>query len=116
MTTPTTDALIIGGGVAGLTLALEIADHMSVTLVRPAQDDQGASRWAQGGIAAVLSPDDDLEAHINDTLIAGDGLCDVEAVRFTVTHGPAAIQWLIDNGVPFTPETDPSALPLPPDP
>lgn len=109
MTTPTTDALIIGGGVAGLTLALEIADHMSVTLVRPAQDDQGASRWAQGGIAAVLSPDDDLEAHINDTLIAGDGLCDVEAVRFTVTHGPSAIQWLIDNGVPFTPETDPSA-------
>ena len=109
MSTPTSDVLIIGGGVAGLTLALEIADHKSVTLVRPAQDDQGASRWAQGGIAAVLSPDDDLEAHINDTLIAGDGLCDVEAVRFTVTHGPAAIQWLIDQGVPFTPETDPAA-------
>ncbi|MBR9904711.1 MAG: L-aspartate oxidase [Gammaproteobacteria bacterium] len=109
MSTPTSDVLIIGGGVAGLTLALEIADHMSVTLVRPAQDDQGASRWAQGGIAAVLSPDDDLEAHINDTLIAGDGLCDIEAVRFTVTHGPAAIQWLIDKGVPFTPEPDPAA-------
>jgi L-aspartate oxidase len=109
MTTPTSDVLIIGGGVAGLTLALEVADHRSVMLVRPAQDDQGASRWAQGGIAAVLSPDDDLEAHINDTLIAGDGLCDLEAVRFTVTHGPAAIQWLIDKGVPFTPETDPTA-------
>ena len=109
MSTPISDVLIIGGGVAGLTLALEIADHQTVTLVRPDQDDQGASRWAQGGIAAVLSPDDDLEAHINDTLIAGDGLCDVEAVRFTVTHGPAAIQWLIDKGVPFTPETDPAA-------
>lgn len=109
MTTPTSDVLIIGGGVAGLTLALEIADHLSVTLIRPAQDDHGASRWAQGGIAAVLSPDDDLEAHINDTLIAGDGLCETEAVRFTVTHGPAAIQWLIDKGVPFTPETDPAA-------
>ena len=109
MSTPTSDVLIIGGGVAGLTLALEIADHRTVTLVRPAQDDQGASRWAQGGIAAVLSPDDNIEAHINDTLIAGDGLCNLEAVRFTVTHGPAAIQWLIDNGVPFTPETDPTA-------
>ncbi|HAA44854.1 MAG: L-aspartate oxidase [Halomonas sp. 54_146] len=109
MSTPISDVLIIGGGVAGLTLALEIADQLSVTLIRPAQDDQGASRWAQGGIAAVLSPDDNIEAHINDTLIAGDGLCDIEAVRFTVTHGPAAIQWLIDNGVPFTPETDPAA-------
>ncbi|MEL7895604.1 L-aspartate oxidase [Vreelandella neptunia] len=109
MSTPISDVLIIGGGVAGLTLALEVADHRSVTLVRPAQDDQGASRWAQGGIAAVLSPDDDLDAHINDTLVAGDGLCDSEAVRFTVTNGPAAIQWLIDNGVPFTPEHDPAA-------
>ncbi|UYV20173.1 L-aspartate oxidase [Halomonas qaidamensis] len=109
MSTPTSDVLIIGGGVAGLTLALEVADHLSVTLVRPALDDQGASRWAQGGIAAVLSPDDDLEAHIRDTLIAGDGLCDEDAVRFTVTHGPDAIQWLINNGVPFTPDPDPSA-------
>lgn len=109
MSTPTSDVLIIGGGVAGLTLALEIADHKTVTLVRPDQEHQGASRWAQGGIAAVLSPDDDLEAHINDTLVAGDGLCDEEAVRFTVTHGPASIQWLIDKGVSFTPETDPSA-------
>ncbi|GGC80311.1 L-aspartate oxidase [Vreelandella lutescens] len=109
MSTPTSDILIIGGGVAGLTLALDVADHLSVTLVRPALDDQGASRWAQGGIAAVLSPDDNLEDHVNDTLIAGDGLCDEEAVRFTVTHGPKAIQWLIDNGVPFTPDPDPAA-------
>lgn len=109
MSTPTSDVLIIGGGVAGLTLALEVADHLSVTLVRPALDDQGASRWAQGGIAAVLSPEDDLDAHVRDTLIAGDGLCDEDAVRFTVTHGPDAIQWLIDNGVPFTPDPDPSA-------
>ena len=109
MSTLTSDIVIIGGGVAGLTLALEVADHLSVTLVRPAQDDQGASRWAQGGIAAVLSPDDRLDDHIKDTLIAGDGLCDEDAVRFTVTHGPNAIQWLIDNGVPFTPDPDPNA-------
>ncbi|WP_311062774.1 L-aspartate oxidase [Halomonas sp. DWK9] len=109
MSTPTSDILIIGGGVAGLTLALDVADHLSVTLVRPAMDDQGASRWAQGGIAAVLSPDDNLDDHVNDTLIAGDGLCEEEAVRFTVSHGPDAIQWLIDNGVPFTPDPDPHA-------
>ncbi|XKH59252.1 L-aspartate oxidase [Halomonas sediminis] len=109
MTPPQPDVLIIGGGVAGLTLALEIADSRPVTLVRPAQDDQGASRWAQGGIAAVLSPDDDLDAHINDTLVAGDGLCDPQAVRFTVENGPAAIKWLIDTGVAFTPDPDPKA-------
>ncbi|MGO2879651.1 MAG: L-aspartate oxidase [Halomonas sp.] len=109
MSTPTTDVLIIGGGVAGLTLALDIADHLSVTLVNPAHNDKGASRWAQGGIAAVLSPEDNLEAHIRDTLVAGDGLCDEQAVRFTVTHGPAAIQWLIDQGVHFTPDPAPDA-------
>lgn len=103
------DVLIIGGGVAGLTLALTLAERFHVVLVRPAQDDHGASRWAQGGIAAVLSPDDNLEAHVQDTLVAGDGLCDERAVRFTVENGPAAIQWLIDNGVPFTPDTAPDA-------
>lgn len=103
------DVLIIGGGVAGLTLALTLASRYTVTLIRPAQDDQGASRWAQGGIAAVLSPTDNLDAHVQDTLIAGDGLCDEEAVRFTVENGPAAIKWLIDSGVPFTPDSAPDA-------
>jgi len=103
------DILIIGGGVAGLTLALTLANRYEVTLIRPAQDDQGASRWAQGGIAAVLSPADNLDAHVQDTLVAGDGLCDEAAVRFTVENGPAAIQWLIDSGVPFTPDTSPDA-------
>jgi L-aspartate oxidase len=103
------DVLIIGGGVAGLVLALEIADRRRVTLLRPASDDQGASRWAQGGIAAVLSPGDDFDAHVADTLVAGDGLCDEAAVRFTVEQGPAAIQWLLSLGVPFTPDTSPDA-------
>ncbi|WP_372611417.1 L-aspartate oxidase [Halomonas sp.] len=103
------EILIIGGGVAGLTLALEIADNRGVTLLRPASDDLGASRWAQGGIAAVLSPDDDIDAHIADTLVAGDGLCDEAAVRFTVEQGPSAIDWLISLGVPFTRDTNPGA-------
>ncbi|MCE8034637.1 L-aspartate oxidase [Billgrantia tianxiuensis] len=103
------DVLVIGGGVAGLTLALHVAGTRRVTLVRPASDDQGASRWAQGGIAAVLSPQDDFDAHVADTLVAGDGLCDERAVRFTVEQGPSAIEWLLSLGVPFTRDTSPTA-------
>ncbi|MFG6177744.1 L-aspartate oxidase [Halomonas sp. THAF12] len=103
------DVLIIGGGIAGLVLALEVTDRRPVTLLQPARDGLGASRWAQGGIAAVLSPDDDIEAHVADTLVAGDGLCDEAAVRFTVEQGPAAIAWLLSRGVPFTPDPDPDA-------
>ncbi|WP_299236590.1 L-aspartate oxidase [uncultured Halomonas sp.] len=103
------DVLIIGGGVAGLVLALEVADRRAVTLLRPASDDPGASRWAQGGIAAVLSPSDDIEAHVQDTLVAGDGLCDESAVRFTVEQGPEAIEWLLNLGVPFTRDASPEA-------
>tara|TARA_B100000700_G_scaffold79909_2_gene89917 strand:- start:101 stop:1699 length:1599 start_codon:yes stop_codon:yes gene_type:complete len=98
------DVLILGGGAAGLALALELADSRPVTLLRPASDDHGASRWAQGGIAAVLSPQDNVEAHVQDTLVAGDGLCDEKAVRFTVEHGRSAIEWLLSLGVPFTPD------------
>lgn len=100
------EVLIIGGGAAGLTLALHTADHRPVTLLQPTNITGGASSWAQGGIAAVLSPDDRLEDHVNDTLIAGDGLCDLPAVRFTVEHGRQAIEWLLSLGVPFTPEPD----------
>lgn len=103
------DVLIIGGGVAGLVLALEIADRRRVTLLRPTSDDPSASRWAQGGIAAVLSPQDDFESHVADTLIAGDGLCDETAVRFTVEQGPSAIEWLLSLGVPFTSDPSPEA-------
>lgn len=103
------DVLIIGGGAAGLTLALHIAATRRVTLICPISNDQGASRWAQGGIAAVLSPEDDIDAHVADTLVAGDGLCDEHAVRFTVEQGPAAIAWLLSLGVPFTPDTSPTA-------
>ncbi|WP_136254330.1 L-aspartate oxidase [Onishia niordana] len=98
------DVLILGGGAAGLALALELADSRPVTLLRPASDDHGASRWAQGGIAAVLSPQDNVNDHIQDTLVAGDNLCDEDAVRFTVEHGRSAIEWLLSLGVPFTPD------------
>jgi L-aspartate oxidase len=96
------DTLIIGSGLAGLSLAIKLADHQKVGLITKKSLLDGASDRAQGGIAAVLSGDDSLEAHIQDTLTAGAGLCDEAATRYVVEHGKAAIDWLIDQGVPFT--------------
>jgi L-aspartate oxidase len=100
------DTLIIGSGLAGLTLALKLADRQRVGLITKKSLQDGASDWAQGGIAAVLSENDTLDAHIQDTLIAGAGLCDITATRHVVEHGKASIDWLIAQGVPFT--RDPS--------
>ena len=96
------DTLIIGSGLAGLTLALKLADHQKIGLITKKALLDGASSWAQGGIAAVLSGDDTPEAHMHDTLIAGAGLCDETATRFVVEHGKQAIDWLVSQGVPFT--------------
>jgi len=96
------DVLIIGSGLAGLTLALQLAPHRQVCLVTKRQLTDSSSSWAQGGIAAVLADDDSLEAHIQDTLIAGAGLCDPEVTRHVVKHGRAMVEWLIGQGVPFT--------------
>lgn len=96
------DTLIIGSGLAGLTLAIKLAEHQKVGLITKKTLLDGASGTAQGGIAAVLSSDDTLDAHIQDTLIAGAGLCDEAATRYVVEHGKASIDWLITQGVPFT--------------
>ena len=96
------DTLIIGSGLAGLSLALKLADKQKVAVITKKSLLEGASAWAQGGIAAVLSPDDSFEKHIQDTHIAGAGLCDPETTRFVVENGAAAIGWLIQQGVPFT--------------
>ena len=99
------DVLIVGSGVAGLSLALRLADHASITILAKSTLSEGASLYAQGGIAAVMNArDDSLAAHIEDTFEAGAGLCHRDAVEFTVGHGPAAIRWLIEQGVPFTRE------------
>jgi L-aspartate oxidase len=99
------DTLIIGSGLAGLSLALKLADNQKVAIITKKSLLDGASAWAQGGIAAVLSPDDSLDEHIQDTLIAGAGLCDPKTTRFVIEHGSAAIDWLISQGVPFTRNT-----------
>ncbi len=96
------DVLIIGSGAAGLGLALSLARHARVALISKGTLSSGASPRAQGGIAAVISQLDSYESHIKDTMIAGAGLCDANAVDFTVRHAKSAINWLIDHGVQFT--------------
>lgn len=98
----TYDVLIIGSGAAGLTLALSLPEDLQVAVISKERLDSGSTRWAQGGVAGVLDETDSVDAHVNDTLIAGAGLCDESAVRFTVENSASAIQWLIDMGVPFT--------------
>jgi L-aspartate oxidase len=106
------DVLIIGSGLAGLTMALQVADSKSVCIVSKREVSDSASSWAQGGIAAVLNNEDSVEEHIQDTLIAGAGLCDVEITRLVATEAREAVEWLISQGVEFTREADNKALHL----
>ncbi|WP_034297358.1 L-aspartate oxidase [Herbaspirillum sp. RV1423] len=96
------DVAIIGSGLAGLSVALHLAEKKNVVVISKGELLDGASNWAQGGIAAVLDSGDSHEQHIGDTLVAGAGLCDESSTRFIVEHGREAIEWLIEQGVPFT--------------
>ena len=96
------DVLIIGSGLAGQSAALRLADSRRVALISKRQLEDSASAWAQGGIAAVLDSKDSIEAHIRDTFTAGAYLNDEKATRFVVENGRRAIDWLIEQGVPFT--------------
>lgn len=97
------DVLIVGGGAAGLSLALRLAqEDISITILSKSELTEGSSLYAQGGIAAVLDHEDNFESHIRDTHIAGADLCKDDAVRKVVEGAPGAINWLIDKGVKFT--------------
>ncbi|HJR83147.1 MAG TPA: L-aspartate oxidase [Sphingomicrobium sp.] len=100
----TADVLVVGSGAAGLTAALNLAEHRKVAVIAKGALGEGATGWAQGGIAAVLEEGDSFEAHINDTMIAGAGLNDREVVEHVVEGAPAAIRRLIELGVPFASE------------
>ncbi|WP_286916574.1 MULTISPECIES: L-aspartate oxidase [Pseudomonas] len=100
------DVLVIGSGAAGLSLALALPATLRIAVISKGGLGDGSTPWAQGGVAAVLADSDSVEAHVQDTLDAGAGLCNEEAVRFTVQHSRAAIQWLVEMGVPFTREDD----------
>ncbi len=102
------DVLIIGSGAAGLSLALRLAANGSVAIISKGPINNGSTHFAQGGISAVLAEEDSFESHINDTMNAGAGLCQREAVRFTIEHGPENIRWLNQLGVPFSKDMAPN--------
>src|SRR5512140_3016940 len=105
------DFLVLGGGVAGLSFALEAAGHGSVLVLTKRQRSEGSTQYAQGGVASVLGPDDEFKLHVEDTLVAGAGLCNREAVEVTVREGPERIRWLLSLGVEFD-KQDPAHLHL----
>ena len=102
----TCDVLIIGAGAAGLSLALKIASNTKVRVLSKGKLSEGSTYYAQGGVAAVFSDDDSTDSHLQDTLIAGAGLCDEDAVRFTVDNAKESMQWLINTGVEFDTEVN----------
>ncbi|MFF2541545.1 L-aspartate oxidase [Kitasatospora sp. NPDC058063] len=100
--TATTDVVVVGSGVAGLTVALNVRKAgLRAMVVTKAVLDEGSTRWAQGGVAAALGEGDTPEQHLDDTLVAGAGVCDEEAVRTLVTEGPDAVRRLIATGALF---------------
>ena len=101
------DVVVVGSGVAGLSTAIRVRESgRRVLLVTKGRVDEGSTKWAQGGIAAALAADDSPDEHLADTLVAGVGLCDEEAVRILVTHGPHVLEWLMRLGAKF--DTDSS--------
>ncbi|MBK7059191.1 MAG: L-aspartate oxidase [Rubrivivax sp.] len=96
--------VIVGAGLAGLTVALELADRRTVVVLAKRELAESATNWAQGGIVGVLGSDDSIESHVRDTLDAGAGLVDEHTARFIASHSAAAVQWLVQAGVPFSPD------------
>ena len=100
------DFLVIGSGVAGLSFALRAAEHGTVCVVTKKESAESNTNYAQGGIAAVMDPEDGIEAHVEDTLVAGAGLCHEDVVRMVVSEGPERIRDLIDLGAQFDRDPD----------
>lgn len=99
-----TDILVIGSGIAGLSIALKLAETQTITILAKGTLTEGSTNYAQGGIAGVLDPFDSIEAHIDDTQNAGAGLCDPKAVAVVASHAAESIKELIELGVPFSKE------------
>ena len=95
------DVLVIGAGTVGLTAALSVPEHLSVAILTK-DPSEGSTRWAQGGVVAVIDEKDSVESHIRDTLIAGADLCHQDVVEHVVSNAREAIEWLIQKGVTFT--------------
>lgn len=95
------DVLVVGSGAAGLSLALRVAEHAKVIVLSKGPRSEGSTYYAQGGIAAVFDESDSIESHVEDTQIAGAGLCEEDTVQFIAENAKECVQWLIDGGVPF---------------
>ncbi len=96
--------VVVGAGLAGLTVALQVADDRPVIVLAKRRLHEGATAWAQGGIVGVLGADDSVASHVRDTQEAGAGLVDEHTARFVAEHSAAAIEWLVAAGVPFSPD------------
>ena len=98
--------MVVGSGIAGLTFALKVADYGKVCILTKAEASEGSTKYAQGGIAAVIYDSDSFDKHIQDTLIAGAGICDEETVRMTITEAPNRIRDLVQYGIHFDKRPD----------
>ena len=98
--------VIIGAGLAGLTVALHLAQTQPVIVLAKRQLDEGATAWAQGGIVGVLGNDDSIDSHVKDTQEAGAGLVDERTAEFIARRSAKAVEWLVERGVPFSPDPD----------
>ena len=111
LSTPADDSaqppvVIVGAGLAGLTIALHLAARRRVIVLAKRKLEEGATAWAQGGIVGVLGSDDSVESHVRDTKDAGAGLVEEETARFIAEHSASAVEWLVDQGVPFSPDPE----------
>jgi L-aspartate oxidase len=103
---PAPPVVIVGAGLAGLTVALHLAQSRPVVVLAKRNLNEAATAWAQGGIVGVLSDEDSIEQHVLDTQDAGAGLVDEHTARFISQHSAAAIEWLVKQGVPFSPDPE----------
>ena len=96
--------VIVGAGLAGLTVALHLARERRVIVLAKRNLDEAATAWAQGGIVGVLGDDDSVDSHVRDTQEAGAGLVDEHTARFIAERSAGAVEWLVERGVPFSPD------------
>ena len=96
--------VIVGAGLAGLTVALHLAQDQPVVVIAKRELTEGATAWAQGGIVGVLGSDDSIESHVRDTQEAGAGLVEEHTARYIAQNSAEAVEWLVERGVPFSPD------------